>query len=190
VTTKPTEADVTTGGRDEELLVARCQLGDPAAFDDLVARWHEPLWRYVRGASGDAVMAEDVLQDGWLRILRGIDRLQDAARLRPWLFSIVRRALMDRLRTRYTHESHEPLDDIEPADEGVADELAWADRDRLMAALDMLPAPERETITLFYLEELDLKEVAQLQGVPVGTVKSRLHRARRLLRERLTSHGV
>lgn len=171
-----------------ELLVARCQLGEAAAFDALVARWHEPLWRYLRGATGDPEVAREVLQESWVRILRGIDRLRDASRLRPWLFSIARRAFMDRLRVRYAHEGHEPLGD-EPADDSLPAELAWEDAERLHAALDRLSPPDRETTVLFYLRELDLQEVADVLAVPVGTVKSRLHRARRFLRAQLTAQG-
>lgn len=175
---------------DQARLVARCQLGDPAAFDDLVARFHEPLWHYVRRTAGDLSMAEDVIQDGWLRILRGIGRLREPDKLRPWLFGIVRRALMDRLRARYAHDVHEPLA-AEPADSRDPEPLADdEDLARLEAAVDALPPADREATVLFYLQGLDLREVAQIQEIPVGTVKSRLHRARRLLRERLAAPGV
>jgi RNA polymerase sigma factor (sigma-70 family) len=174
---------------DPARLVARCQLGEAEAFDELVATWHEPLWRYVRRTAGDAAMAEDVLQDGWLRILRGIGGLRDATRLRPWLFAIVRRALMDRLRVRYTHDAHAPLD-VDPVDDREPEPFAADDLTRLDAAMAALPPADREVTALFYLQGLDLREVAQIQDIPVGTVKSRLHRARRLLRERLEAPGA
>lgn len=174
--------------RELELLAVRCQLGEPAAFERLVERFHEPLWRYVRGATGDPEVAEEVLQEGWLRVLRGIGRLRDPARLTPWIFSIVRRSFVDRLRERYAAAGVEPLDEepAAPADEALSRE----DFERLHAALEVLPAPDRETTSLFYLHELDLREVAEVLGVPEGTVKSRLHRARRLLRERLDPKGA
>jgi len=172
-----------------ELLVARCQLGEPSAFDALVERWHEPLWRYVRSMTGDPATAEEVLQDGWLRILRGIDRLREPARLQAWLFSIVRRAFVDRLRARYADSGLEPLDE-EPPEEDPASELGWEESESLHRALQTLPPPDRETVVLFYLQELDLREVAEVLDVPVGTVKSRLHRARRSLRDQLETQGV
>lgn len=174
--------------RETELLVARCQLGEPAAFERLVERWHLPIWRWVRGVAGDPAVAEEIVQEAWLRILRGIGRLRDPARLRSWLFSIVRRTFVDRLRWRYAEERNEPLD-AEPAGGDATDELAAEDLDHLHAAVADLPPPDRETIVLFYLRELDLREVAEVLGVPVGTVKSRLHRARRRLRERLAAQG-
>lgn len=174
--------------RATELLVVRCQLGEAAAFDELVARWHEPVWRWVSGVAGDPAAAEEIVQEAWLRILRGIGSLRQPERLRSWLFSIVRRTFVDRLRWRYAAERHEPLAD-EPAGGDETDLLAAEELDLLHAAVAELPPPDRETIVLFYLRELDLKEVAEVLGVPVGTVKSRLHRARRRLRERLAAPG-
>src|SRR5690348_6282036 len=87
--------------REDELLVIRCQLGERSAFEELAARWQLPLWNYIRRQTGSDDVARDVAQDVWVRILRGIARLRDGARLRPWLFGIARRALMDRLRQQY-----------------------------------------------------------------------------------------
>ena len=78
--------------REDELLVVRCQLGERPAFDDLIDRWHAPLWKYARRLTGSDDAAQEVAQDVWLRVLRGIHRLRDGARLRAWLFGIARRA--------------------------------------------------------------------------------------------------
>lgn len=171
-----------------ELLAVRCQLGEREAFDELVARWHEPLWRYVLAMTGDPDVAEDVLQEGWLRVLRGIDGLRQPARLRSWVFTIVRRTFLDRLRVRYAEPDLEPLDGPLP-DDGP-ELLDPAEANALDEALTTLSPPDRETIVLFYLQGLDLREVAEVLDIPVGTVKSRLHRARGLLRDRLEDQGV
>jgi RNA polymerase sigma factor (sigma-70 family) len=175
--------------KEDELLVIRCQLGERSAFDELTERWHSPLWKYVRRQTGEDDAAKDVAQDVWLRVLRGIGRLRDGSRLRPWLFGIARRTLMDRLRYQYAA----PLSsDIDLADL-AADETLDALEDEVGAMeheLARLPATEREVLTLFYLRELSLAEVAEVLDVPVGTVKSRLFRARRLLRRGLDSEGT
>lgn len=189
--------------REQELLVVRCQLGEPAAFDDLVARWHEQLWRYLCGMTADRRVAEDVLQDAWLRILRGIHRLRQPERLRAWLFSIVRRAFADRLRLRYAEKDIDSLDEPRaqaPADASLRQAVAAGDPavealaaeeiEYLRAALGDLSPPDREAMILFYLQEFTLREVADVQEVPVGTVKSRLHRGRRQLRVQLGAKGV
>ena len=173
----------------DELLAVRCLLGEPAAFDALVERWNLPLWRYLRRLIGDDQDAADTLQEAWLRILRGLPGLRDPARLRPWLFGIARRALMDRLRRGYA----DPIVDASAAAELAAPEpnpeLA-EDLDTLQDELASMPLVEREVLVLFYLQELPLGQVAEVLGVPVGTVKSRLFRARNLLRERLETRGL
>lgn len=165
----------------DEWLVVRCQLGEPAAFDALIARWQRPLWVYVRRMTGDDHEAQDLQQDVWLRVIRGIGRLRDGARLRGWLFGIARRALMDRLRREYAVPAASDVDPGELAAEPDPIDTE-ADLAALDAALDTLPTVERDVLTLFYLRDLSLAELAEALGVPVGTVKSRLFRARKLLR--------
>jgi RNA polymerase sigma-70 factor (ECF subfamily) len=165
----------------DELLVVRCQLGESEAFDALIARWHGPLWFYIRRMSGRDEEAQDVLQDVWLRVFRGIARLRDGSRLRGWLFGIARRVLMDRLRRQYAAppSSDVDLDDLVAEPEPLDRET---DLDALHAALEILPFAEREILTLFYLHDLSLAELAEALNIPVGTVKSRLFRARRMTR--------
>ena len=71
---------------EHELLAIRCQLGERAAFDELVDRWHAPLWGYVRRMADRDELAEELLQETWLRVLRGIAKLREPASLVPWLF--------------------------------------------------------------------------------------------------------
>jgi RNA polymerase sigma factor (sigma-70 family) len=172
---------------EDELLTIRCQMGDPAGFDELIARWHAPLWGFVRGLVGNDDAASEIFQDVWVRVIRGIPRLRDGAKLRAWLFGIARRTLMDHLRHEYAKS---PMVDMD-VDEIAADAPADQDTDvyELERALSELPMIEREALTLFYLQELSLIEVAEALNVPVGTIKSRLFRAKRLLRQAMTSRG-
>jgi RNA polymerase sigma factor (sigma-70 family) len=87
--------------RVDALLAVRCQLGERAAFDELISRWHEPLWRYLRRLANSDDSARDLAQDTWLRVLRGIARLREPAKLRPWLFGVARNVAMGRLRAQY-----------------------------------------------------------------------------------------
>jgi RNA polymerase sigma factor (sigma-70 family) len=174
--------------RADEVLVLRCQLGERDAFDALVARWHPLVWRYLSRVSGDRDAAADAAQDVWLGVVRGIARLRDATRFRPWLFGIARRVLMDRFRAQYAAPVVEDIDlqNLSEREATVEDE----DLARLDGALDQLPIIEREVLTLFYLRELSLVEIAGITTVPVGTVKSRLFRARQLLRARLSDERI
>jgi RNA polymerase sigma factor (sigma-70 family) len=163
----------------DELLVVRCQLGEPQAFDELVQTWSGPLLQHVQRVAGRDI-ADDVAQEVWLRALRGIVRLRDGAKLRPWLFGVAHHVLMDRLRLRYAE--NEALDGI--ANEPAAEASGWSEPLELLDdRLTQLPVVERETLSLFYLEELSLLRIAEIQGVPTGTVKSRLFRARAMLRQ-------
>jgi RNA polymerase sigma factor (sigma-70 family) len=171
----------------DELLALRCQLGDGSAFDALVDRFHTAVWRYVRRVAGSEESADELSQEVWLEVVRTIGRLREPARLRAWIFSIAHRRLMNRLRVKYAQPPVAPLDDV-PAPEAEP-ESRELDLERLDAALPRLPVIEREVVTLFYFRELSLAEVADALSVPVGTVKSRLFRARRLLRDDL-SHAL
>ena len=172
----------------DELLAIRCQLGERAAFDDLIERWHGPLWTYVRRVVGEDDAAREVVQDVWIKVLRGIGRLRDGSKLRPWLFGIARRTMMDRLREQYASPIETEIDvgDI-PADTGTAQDPH--EIDQLERGLTRLPTAEREVLTLFYLEDLSLNDIAGALGVPIGTVKSRLFRARRMLRQEMHTGG-
>lgn len=165
----------------DELLVVRCQLGEPDAFDALIERWHHPLWLYIRRMTGGHHEEQDLLQEVWLRVIRGIARLRDGSRFRGWLFGIARRTLMDRLRREYAVL---PADDVDVAELAAQPETADLETDlaSMETALETLPTVEREVLTLFYLHDLTLAELAQALNVPVGTVKSRLFRARGMLR--------
>lgn len=183
----PMDRNLTT--LEDELLAVRCQMGDADAFDDLIRRWHEPLWRYIRRVAGNEDAAEEIAQDVWLRVVRGVARLREPARLRPWLFGIARRALMDRLRLRYAEPERASVDleriASEDADLDIEERSA-----RLDAGIALLPVIEREVLELFYLRELSLAEITDVLEIPQGTVKSRLHRARRMLREKLEEKGM
>jgi RNA polymerase sigma-70 factor (ECF subfamily) len=132
--------------------------------------------------------AADLSQDTWMRVLRGVATLRDPARLRPWLFGIARRVAMDRLRRQYASPlaAEADLDELPAAesDPGLESDLAW-----LEAEVASLPIRERETLALFYLRELTIEEIAASLDVPAGTVKSRLFRARRMLKQQMQTSG-
>lgn len=178
--------DTATNARalEDELLAIGCQLGERDAFDALIDRWHQPLWRYARRLSGDDDAASEVTQDVWVRVLRGIGRLREPERLRAWLFGIMHRVLMDRLRLRYSTVDVVDVDEAELAMAEPAEDIE-GELEAMQEGLARLPVVEREVLTLFYLRELTLVEVADILDVPVGTVKSRLFRARHLLRREL-----
>ncbi|GII92750.1 RNA polymerase sigma factor [Sinosporangium siamense] len=167
-----------------ELMIIRCRLGEREAFAELVRTWHDPVWTYVRRMLS-AAEADDVAQEVWLAVFRGLPRLKEPARFAPWLFTIARRAVSNRLRVEYARPEV-PI----AADPVVGDAVdVLLDRAEMIVNLSALPVIEREILVLFYLEDLSLEDCAQICAIPVGTVKSRLSRARRMLHDRLVRKG-
>ncbi|HEX8629633.1 MAG TPA: sigma-70 family RNA polymerase sigma factor [Catenuloplanes sp.] len=169
--------------RRDALLVVRAQLGDRRSLAELVGHWHDPVWRYVRRMLDGPGRADDVSQEVWAGALRALPKLREPERFAPWLFTIARRSVMDHLREKYS--AAEPVG-VEQVDDEVA---AVLDRTQLAEGLADLPPREREVLILFYLHDLALEDCAQVLQIPPGTVKSRLSRARRLLRDRLVERG-
>lgn len=167
----------------DELLAIRCQLGEREAFDALIERYAERLRGYARRVAAQEAEVDDLVQDTWLRVLRGLPGLRDPARFRSWLFGIAHRVLIDRLRSRYAAPAE---DSTEADDRPLADEADLqqdhVDRDQVERGMAVLSPPDREAVWLFHFEQLTLDEIAAATSVPVGTVKSRLHRARKQMR--------
>ncbi len=164
----------------DELLVMRCQDGNAEALDLLVRRWQRPLLRHAYRLTGNADAAADAAQEAWMGIIRGIGRLDDAARFRAWAFRIATRKAIDWIRRRQRRRGR-----VEPL--GARDVAAApaADTDGAADMLARLPADQRALLSLKYLEEFTNAEIAEALGIPEGTVKSRLHHARNELRRLL-----
>lgn len=147
------------------------------------------LARYLTGNEDDA---RDLVQDAYLRALKYFDgfRGKDAAAGRPWLLAIVRNAALSR-RRRYRHDASTAEFDEQLHSESVeemhpeAELLGTATRESLHQALDQLPLEFREVIVLRELDGLSYKEIGEVTGVPLGTVMSRLSRARQRLQRAL-----
>jgi RNA polymerase sigma-70 factor (ECF subfamily) len=170
---------------EHDLLVLDAQRGQRRALDALVRHHHADLVRYAHSLCHEPAMARDAVQEAWITVSGRLRRLDDPRAFRSWLYHAVRWRTLDaqRRRQRRAETSLEHVDD---------DVLAGPDdRDRrdqrigLEAALDALPALERETLDLFYRRGLGVREIAHVQDVPAGTVKSRLFRARQQLQQTL-----
>jgi RNA polymerase sigma factor (sigma-70 family) len=168
----------------DTLLVIRCQLGEKPAWDDLIHRWHRRLWRFVLSMLSDQAAAEDVLQTIWLGVVRSLGRLRNPERFEAWLYGIARRTIADRFRETYRNPPSDQAVEVAEIDQGI--ELLCI-TDAIDTGLKKLHAADREAVVLHYLAEIPIPEVAEICGVPPGTIKSRLHRARRIIRESLNT---
>lgn len=167
----------------DEFVVVRCQLGERAAFDELVERWHRPLWSFVQRMVSDPARSDDLAQETWLRVVRGLPRLAAPDRFPAWFFTLARRVVYDELRQSYRQVDTEPLPAAAETGPGTeTDDFGrLLDRLELQSALAELAPCEREVVALFHLADLPLTDVAEILAIPPGTVKSRLHRARQQL---------
>lgn len=159
----------------DEWLVVRCRRQDVGAWSELVERYHGRLTYFVRRlVEPDAV--ESVLQETWLAVLRGLPSLRSGRRFSPWVYAIARNQAMRRLRSKY----RDALISIEQAETAVHDVSIeqFDDAQAVHAGLGKLSVVYREILTLFFLDDLSLEETSLVLGVPIGTVKSRLHRAK------------
>ena len=172
-----------------ELLVLRCQRGDTSAFELIVRMWERSLFYYLRRLASSEEDAWDLLQETWLKTYRSIGSLRDPRSLPSFLYTTARNAAVSRLRNgKLGRELTCPLD--EEALETPGDvATAFDDAEHVHHALDRLPLPHREILTLFFLEDLAQEEIARLLAIPLGTVKSRLHYAKLAIHKILEEGG-
>jgi RNA polymerase sigma-70 factor (ECF subfamily) len=179
----------------DEILLQRMRAGEEEAFAALYQRLHGVVYRFARQMSGSAEWAEDVTQEVFLILLRKAD-LFDPRRgaLSTYLIQITRNEMLRRLGRERLHESllAEPEDEQAEAEAGLIERgnplghlLRSREIEFVRQAVLALPLHYREVVVLCDLEELNYAETAALLGCAVGTVRSRLHRARALLRDRL-----
>jgi RNA polymerase sigma-70 factor (ECF subfamily) len=171
-----------------EWLALRCQAGDSRAFEDLVAVMERPLLYYATSLTGDKDSGLDVLQDVWIRVFRRIGQLKDPGSLKAWLYSITHGIAVDRIRRNSSRERTEAAE-LEGFDE--ADEPSFAEEDAAAVhqALNEIGLKHREVLVLYFFEELSMVEIAAIIGCSEGTVKSRIHYAKRAMKEVLMGGG-
>jgi len=172
-----------------ELLILRCRRQDRSAQQELVACWEQRLFYYIRRLMDDEEEAWDALQETWLSALKSIGSLREPAGLPAWLYRIARNKAMDRLR-RKCAEREMLIDEEDASETGVPDEtLDLHNAQVVHEALGRLSILHREVLTLFFLEDLSIAEMSDVLQTSPGTVKSRLHHAKRALRAILEEEG-
>jgi len=186
---------------DRHLLTA-LRRGDHTAAESLVARYGSRAYRLAMGITRNAQDAEEAVQDAFWSVVRKIDTFRGDSALGSWVYRIVANAAHQRLRARAHRSGEISLEDVLPSfhEEGrhaepIADWSSQVDdpalqaelRGALDAAIDALPASYRALVVLRDVEGLSMAEVAEALGITVANAKSRTHRARLFLRQRLAS---
>jgi RNA polymerase sigma-70 factor (ECF subfamily) len=172
----------------EDDPIRRAQSGDQAAFRQLVESYTWLVWRTAQALLPDRSLVEDVMQEAWIDVWRGLPGFERQRPFRPWLLTIVARRCWMAARRRALPTV--PLEGIVieevPGAEDIAERVIRLEADAaVQAALRILPPDQQRVLALRYFADLELHEIALVMDTPVGTVKSRLHRAMSILRARL-----
>ena len=173
--------------RDSELaLIERLREGDPAAFDDVYEAFNRPLYTFLVRLSRRRDVAEDLLEETWLRLVKHASRLRTDTRLGPWLFTVARNLYLTYMRSRALEDSAMAglmalwpfsIEHSSPFEAAAATELEG----RIERALASMPAVSREVLLLVCVAGLDHSDAADVCGVTPETLRQRLHRARATL---------
>lgn len=185
----------------ETLLLERCKAGETAAWDMLIRRHEKSVYKFAYSLCHNNEEAGDIAGQVFLRLYQNLHTFRNEASFTSWLFRIVRNTYLD-LCVRPAHRSHLSLDasptndseptagrdimDPSPSPESLCMENETAQL--LAKAIHHLPAYQRQVLRMYHTESKSYEEIAEATGLSIGTVKSRLNRARTMLRERLAPY--
>jgi RNA polymerase sigma-70 factor (ECF subfamily) len=181
-----------------QALIQHCQSGDYASWNTLIHRYQKDIYRVAYSLSRNREDAEDVTSQVFVRLYQSLRTFRNESSFRPWLFCIVHRTFLD-MCVRPLHRSRHLVAHVRSTDDEFASvtmimdsapspEGIYLEKEAhqiLTQAIQQLPLIQREVLGRLYNERKSYKEIARDAGVPVGTVKSRLNRAHKLLRKTL-----
>jgi RNA polymerase sigma-70 factor, ECF subfamily len=178
---------------DEEKLISRACRGDRAAAEMLIRGHQASLYGYMLRMTGHPDVAEDVVQEAFVRVLSNLDRFDPRFRFSTWVFTIAKRLWVNACQKQKPAYNSEV---VGACGQSARDESAFDDhtetrgrvRDALQSALLDLPEDQREIVVLFHQFDWPIRTIAQHMDMPEGTVKSHLHRGRRRMRILLEGH--
>ncbi len=172
----------------EQLPVPEARTGDPVAWDVLLRRYQLPLYVYVFELVHDEQAALDIVQETFINAVRHIGGLREDGRFGGWLFGIAHQKCVQRWRKAARAEIAMEELGAQPAefDAGPDDLLIrQEDEEKFMRLLNELPPHQRSVLLLRFIEDFSIEQIAEITGAAPGTVKSRLHYAKRAFRQLL-----
>jgi RNA polymerase sigma-70 factor, ECF subfamily len=182
---------------EERVTIQQCKQGSISAFDTLVERYEKRVFNFAYRMAGNYDDANDVAQEAFIRVFNSINTFRGDANFSTWLYRIVTNVYLDERKKAKSH-LHTPLDEyIELEENTVArqiedtrptpeDVVELNERhDLLQKAIQDLPDYQRIMVILYHTESKSYEEIAEIMNLPIGTVKSRLNRARLALKEKL-----
>jgi len=183
---------------EERALIERCKRGDIGAFNDLVRKYEKQVYNFAYRLTGNYDDANDVAQDAFLRVFNAIGTFRGDSSFSTWLFRITTNVFLDERKKAKAHPQTSldeylelgessvarQIEDPSPTPEAVLEESERAQI--LSKAVDDLPEYQRAMVTLYHTQQKSYEEIAEIMDLPIGTVKSRLNRARLALKEKLS----
>lgn len=174
----------------EQLPVAQARAGKPEAWDALFRRYQKPLYVYAYELVHDEQASLDIVQETFIAATRHLDGLRDDAKFGSWLFGIAHQKCLQRWRKQ--ERETDALAAFAAAPEALETDpgellLRQEQEAEFMNRLHQLPPPHRAVLLLHFVEDFSLEEIAAVTATPLGTVKSRLHYAKKMLRALLTA---
>ncbi len=192
-----TRKDAKSVRRDDSAIIERCKEGDITAFDELVGRYEKQVYNFAYRMTGNYDDASDIASEAFIKVYNAIDTFRGEANFSTWLFRIVTNLYLDERKRSKAH-LNVPLDEyidleessvtrqIEDPSPGPQELLEAGERAEVLArAICDLPDYQRVMVLLFHTQGKSYEEIAEITELPIGTVKSRLNRARLALREKL-----
>ena len=188
-----------TVSAEERALIERCKRGDIGAFNDLVRKYEKQVYNFAYRLTGNYDDANDVAQDAFLRVFNAIGTFRGDSSFSTWLFRITTNVFLDERKKAKAHPQTSldeylelgessvarQIEDPSPTPEAVLEE---SERALILSkAVGDLPEYQRAMVTLYHTQQKSYEEIAEIMDLPIGTVKSRLNRARLALKEKLSS---
>ena len=159
---------------EDQLLVMNAQDGNKKAMEAIVVRWQKRLWKYAYSMTSDRQASWDITQQTWLGVIKGIGKLNDPAKFKPWIYRITTNKAVNWIKKNRTIKEI-PVDSINKCHESK-------DNTGIREILRKIDIKKQTVINLFYFEQLNISEISTVLRIPQGTVKSRLNSARKELK--------
>lgn len=178
--------------KDQEHIIARARRGDAHAFEQLVTAYRNQVFRLALRMCGNEADADEVAQEAFLSAWKGLPNFRGESRFSTWLYQLTTHAAIDLMRREKRQAAAEDIDEITTADDGPSpqQQVERAETQReIRSALMQLPEEYRQVLLLRFMQELSYEEIGRALKLPVGTVKSRLNRAKAQLKDILSRSG-
>ena len=178
--------------KDQEHIIARARRGDADAFEQLVTAYRNQVFRLALRMCGNEADADEVAQEAFLSAWKGLPNFRGESRFSTWLYQLTTHAAIDLMRREKRQAAAEDIDEITAADDGPSpqQQVERTETQReIRSALMQLPEEYRQVLLLRFMQELSYEEIGRALKLPVGTVKSRLNRAKAQLKDILSRSG-